>query len=215
MRFENRRKGLRHMGFDIGICRGLGCLAVVCAAAFGISGCNGAASPETTASPSVSSIVASADQNKTVTFPSLYFEQIGETDDSAAYLEDAGYTDVTEGEDGSYTATMTADEYSRLVEDAYATATSIINGIPDDPAYPDAVAVDYDEPFATVTVTFDTDVAAAEDALAAYAAGEAATVYQQIAGLPIGCDVILVGSDGSELSETMFPVESGAETAAE
>ena len=40
-------------------------------------------------------------------------------------------------------------------------------------------------------------------------------MYQQIAGLPVGCDVILVGSDGSELSETMFPVESDAEAAAE
>lgn len=212
---ESVGKGLRHMGFGIGVGRGLGCLAVVCAAALGVAGCNGTAVPDASVTLSAPSIAASADQEKTVTFPSLYFEQIGEAADPAAYLEGAGYADVAENEDGSFTTTMSADEYDRLVEDAYATATSIIDGMPDDPAHPGVVAVDYDEPFATVTVTFATDALTAEDALASYTAGEAATVYQQIAGLPVGCDVILVGSDGSELSETMFPVESDAEAAAE
>lgn len=197
-----------------GIGKVWGCLAVACAtscALAGLAGCGGqAATPPATTDATVSTAATTVPQDHTVTFSALFFEVWGEEDDPEEFLEERGYTDVAAADDGSYTATVPADDYDELVSETLDKTTAIIRGIPDDDAYPDAVAVDYDEQFATVTVSFSTDTLDAEDSLASYTAGEAAVVYQQIAGLPVGCDVILVGPDGSELANTMFPMEEAA-----
>lgn len=157
------------------------------------------------------SATTGAESQRTVVFPPLYFEQT-DSDDPVSYLEGRGYENVVANDDGSYAATMTSDEFAALVKETRAAVAAIIDALPADEDYPHVVAVDYDEQFATVTVSFDSDKMTAEDALVAYVPGEAAVIYQQIAGLPVGCDVILVGSDGSELADTAFPVDPGEGT---
>ena len=143
-------------------------------------------------------------QTKQVTFPASYFVSLGATNPGAC-LAGLGYTGIVEHEDGSYTATVPVEAYAELVETVYQTTKNTIDALVGSEKYPNVAAVDYDEQFATVTVLFTGTEVSAEEALVAHVPGEAAVLYQTVAGLPVGCDVILVGADGSELASTMFP----------
>lgn len=187
------------------------CAALGCAVA-AFAGC--AAQPGTGEVPSgvpdatpPSATVPAAD--KAVVFPAAFFE-LKDVHDPLAFLEARGYADVAAGENGAYTATVPADAYAGLVEEAYQMATAAIDALPGDADHPNVVAVDYDKQFATVTVSFSVGELSAQDTLVSYIPGVAACMYQQVAGLPVGCDVILVGPDGSELANTMFPVKASA-----
>lgn len=163
-----------------------------------------ASSAETATSQAVD--VPVAPTTKTVTFPATYFQYQGASEqaDVEELLEGLGAFDIVANEDGSYTATMESEVYTSLVETVYDQVIAAIDGLVDDEAYPGVVAVDYDEQFVTVTVTFDDTSIAADDELVARLPGNAANVYQQLAGLPVECTVILVGSDGSELLSTTY-----------
>ena len=100
---------------------------------------------------------------------------------------------------------MPVEAHAALVEDVYASTKAAIDALVGSEKYPNVAAVDYDEQFATVTVLFTGTAVTAEEAVVSHVPGEAAVLYQTVAGLPVGCDVILVGADGSELASTMFP----------
>ena len=95
------------------------------------------------------------------------------------------------------------------MERVYADAKAAIDDVASSGLHPHVTAVDYDEQFATVTVTLDTTNLSAVETLLPFAPGEIACGYQQVAGLPVQCDVILVGPDGSNLLETQFPNDLG------
>lgn len=153
---------------------------------------------------------SSSSASHKVTFPALYFELSGTASDPEQALEDAGYEDVQAADDGSYTATVSAEDYESLVSGTQELVTNLIEAIPGDRRYPDATAVDSDEQFATVTVSFSTADLTPEESLVSSYIGNAVCMYQTVAGLPVGCDVILVGPDGDELAETVYPQASAA-----
>ena len=179
------------------------CCTVALSSLLALGGCSLGASAESVPQSQVPEVSAET-ASKSVTIPDIYF-QLKNIVNPQSYLEAKGYENVTANEDGSHSATMPAADYEELVQEAYDLAVTTIKGIENDERYPDAVSVDYDEQFATITVLFSTDTYPVEEALVTYAPGEVACMYQQIAGLPVGCDVILVGPDGSELSEDVFP----------
>ena len=143
-------------------------------------------------------------QTRQVTFPASCFAVLGATNPGAC-LAGLGCTGIVEHEDGSYTAIMPVEAHAALVETVYQMAKEAIDGLVGSEKYPNVAAVDYDEQFATVTVLFTGTEVTAEEALVAHVPGEMAVLYQTVAGLPVGCDVILVGADGSELASTVFP----------
>lgn len=205
--------------------RALAACALACTMVFALAGCGalgpdpagqggqsgqgGSGGSSTDAAP-----VAIQTQDKRVTFPASFFSAKN-IHDPQAYLERQGYTDVVANDDGTYAALVPGDAYNSLLDEVYALAASIIDDIPDDPKYPHVVAVDYDRQFATVTVSFDTTAPTDEEMLVSRVPGEAACMYQQMAGLPLDCDVILVGPDGSELANTMYPVKTAASSSGE
>ena len=207
-------EGWFHMG-DRPAIIGVGalCCTVALSSLFALGGCSLGDATEAAPHSQVPE-VSSETTSKRVTIPDTYF-RLKEIVNPQSYLEAQGYEDVTANDDGSHSATMPADDYEELVREAYDLAVSTIKGIENDERYPDAVSVDYDEQFATVTVLFSTMFYSVEEALVAYAPGEAACMYQQIAGLPVGCDVIIVGPDGSELSEDVFPKQAATPAAAD
>ena len=185
-------------------------LASVLAAALACAGCDGHdAAPATAGDQAPVVIAPTADQ--TVTVPAVFFDGTWESDPMAV-LDEFGAADVTANDDGSYTATFTAEGYQSFVDRVYEDARAAIDALASSGLHPHVTAVDYDEQFATVTVTLDTTSLSAVETLLPYIPGEIASGYQQIAGLPVQCDVILVGPDGSNLLETMFPNELGNAT---
>lgn len=189
---------------------GLLMLAVAGCASAGTSGSSSPIDAVTSAATGTSS------SSHKVTFPALYFDLSGTSADPEQALEDAGYSDIQAADDGSYTATVPADAYESLVSATKDMVSGLIEGIPQDRRYPDAVAVDSDEQFATVTVTFSTSELTPEESLVSSYIGNAVCMYQTVASLPVGCDVILVGPDGAELAETDYPqaASSSAEKSA-
>jgi len=145
-----------------------------------------------------------AEQTKQVKFPAGYFALFGVTNPEAC-IAGLGGTNISAQEDGSYVATMPLTAHAAVVEDVYELVKATVDGIAGSEKYPNVTAVDYDEQFATVTVLFSGTSVSAEETVVSYVPGEAAVVYQTVAGLPVGCDVILVGADGSELMSTLFP----------
>lgn len=162
------------------------------------------AEQEHAAAPAV--IAPAVDQ--TVTVPVVFFESAWESDPESV-LDEFGATDVAQGDDGTYTATFTEQDYQAFIDRVYQDAKDAIDDLADSSVHPHVTAVDYDEQFATVTVTLDTTSLSAVETLLPYIPGEIACGYQQVAGLPVQCDVILVGPDGSNLLETVFPNEVG------
>ena len=159
--------------------------------------------PSTTAA-----ITASTDSDMvSLTVPAVFFEGVWESEPQAV-LEDYHCTDITQNDDGSYTVSLTKQNYDALIERAYHDAQTAMGDLVQNAEHPHVTAVDYDEQFGTITVTLDTDDLAVIKAGLPYIPGGIACGYQLMAGLPVGCDVILVGPDGSDLLDTQFPTTS-------
>lgn len=144
-------------------------------------------------------------QTPTVTFPRGYFQDTETTEDAIAQLDDLGCTDIVANEDGSYSASLSKDKYSALVKSEYDKAQETIESLQDASLFPDITEVSYDDNLTTVKIVLKTDSMGSADTGAPAEAGDAAIIYQTIAGLPVGCDVVVVGSSGQTLSETPFP----------
>lgn len=161
--------------------------------------------PSTTAA-----ITASGDSTVSLTVPAVFFEGVWE-EDPRAVLDDYHCLDIVQNDDGSYTVSLTQENYGALVERVYDDAKGALLGLASSQDHPHVTAVDFDEQFATVTVTLDTqDLSVVEPGLP-YIPGGIACGYQLIAGLPVSCDVILVGPDGTSLLEEQFPPSEPAE----
>lgn len=157
-----------------------------------------------TAPSTTAAITASGGTDVSVTIPKVFFDGAWESDPQAI-LDDYHCMDVEQNDDGSYTVRLTRKNYDALIERAYGDAKSAIDALVGSDDHPHVTAVDYDEQFGTVTVTLDTeDITQVEGALPAIPGGIACG-YQLMAGLPVKCDVILVGPDGANLLETQFP----------
>ncbi len=187
---------------------GVASILAVCAGLFCV-GCSGQepapSSGETTHAP----VIAAPTSDKTITVPAVFFGGVWESDPMAV-LKDYGATDISKQDDGGCTATFSADDYAAFVERVYGDAKDAIDGLAASGLHPHVTAVDYDEQFATVTVTLDTTSLSAVETLLPFIPGEIACGYQEVAGLPVQCDVILVGPDGSNLLETLFPNDVGS-----
>ncbi len=145
---------------------------------------------------------ASASTAQTVTFPVAYFT---EADGHAAQLEALGCTDVVENADGSCTATVPPDVYNSIVSDLYDKVMDAINTLETDPTYANVGEVVYDEGFSSIQVKLDTDMPGLEDTYALPTVGVPAATYQQVAGLPVGCQVDLVLQDGTVQQSSTYP----------
>lgn len=182
-------------------------MLAVCAGLLG-TGCAGQDEAAPSDQPTQAPVIAVPAEEQTVSVPQVFFEGAWESDPMTV-LQDFGGADITKEDDGSYTVTFSADGYAGFVERVYADAKAAIDDVASSGLHPHVTAVDYDEQFATVTVTLDTTNLSAVETLLPFAPGEIACGYQQVAGLPVQCDVILVGPDGSNLLETLFPNDLG------
>ena len=186
---------------------GAASMLAVCAGLLG-TGCAGQDEAAPSDQPTQAPVIAAPAEKQTVSVPQVFFEGAWESDPMTV-LQDFGGADITKEDDGSYTVTFSADGYAGFVERVYADAKAAIDDVASSGLHPHVTAVDYDEQFATVTVTLDTTNLSAVETLLPFAPGEIACGYQQVAGLPVQCDVILVGPDGSNLLETLFPNDLG------
>ncbi len=186
---------------------GAASMLAVCAGLLG-TGCAGQDEAAPSDQPTQAPVIAVPAEEQTVSVPQVFFEGAWESDPMTV-LQDFGGADITKEDDGSYTVTFSADGYAGFVERVYADAKAAIDDVASSGLHPHVTAVDYDEQFATVTVTLDTTNLSAVETLLPFAPGEIACGYQQVAGLPVQCDVILVGPDGSNLLETLFPNDLG------
>lgn len=167
--------------------------------------------PATPNAPSTTAALTAAEGDDVmVTLPLVFFEGTWE-EDPQRILDDYHCSDVEENDDGSYTVKLSRQNYDALIERAYIDAKTAIDALVHSDDHPHVTAVDYDEQFGTVTVTLDTsDLSVVEGALP-YIPGGIACGYQLMAGLPVRCDVILVGPDGADLLDTQFPASDSAE----
>ena len=178
---------------------------VLCALAVGLAGCTPASEGGERAAQLLQGASVEADGSRQVSFPSALFTDMDEGE-VASELEGWGCAEVSLSEDGgSYTATIDGEDYDQVVERARTKAQAAIDELGSSSAYPTVTAVDYDEQFSTVTITLEGTAASPDDTLLPYAPGVSSCIYQEIAGLPVSCTVILVGADGSELGTTVFP----------
>ena len=190
---------------------GLLATAVAAVALFGLAGCQGAAVEVDAGVPVAQAEADGAPQVETahtVTFPASYFTQEEQEGGVVELLESRGCTDVSDNGDGTFTATVEdEDVYEGIVAGAYEAAVAEIEGLVGESGHVAVESVDYDEQLAVVAVLLDADTLAAEDVLMGSGAGSLACIYQQVAGLPVGCTVYLLDSSGAELSSLTFPSE--------
>lgn len=187
-------------------------LASVLAASLACAGCveqpgSPAATPDEQEHAAAPAVIAPA-VDQAVTVPAVFFESAWESNPESV-LDEFGATDIVKNDDGSYAVVFAERDYQAFVDRVYQDARNAIDDLVENGEHPHVTAVDYDEQFATVTVTLDTTSLSAAETLLPYIPGEIACGYQQVAGLPVQCDVILVGPDGSNLLETVFPNEVG------
>ena len=157
-----------------------------------------AAPAQDTAAPA-----ASASSSQTITFPAAYFP---DQEDHTAQLEALGCTDIVNNGDGSYTASVSADVYNQIVSELYDQVVAAAQTLESDPTYPNVESVVYDEGFTTIEVRLNTDMPGIEDTYALPMMGVPAATYQQVAGLPVGCEVSLVLQDGTVQQSSTYPV---------
>ncbi len=141
-----------------------------------------------------------------VTIPVDFFEILGIGESAREdFLGSLGCTDIEANDDGSYVVNLTGDDYTDFATHAYQAIQEKINSSTSDGTYTGVKSVDYDETFATVVVVLSGKELPQRDIALASNLGHAANVYQQIANLPVSCDVIVMNSEGEQLSETTFP----------
>lgn len=144
-----------------------------------------------------------------VTIPVDFFEVLGIGESAREdFLGSLGCTDIEANDDGSYVVNLTGDDYTDFATHAYQAIQEKINSSTSDGTYTGVKSVDYDETFATVVVVLSGKELPQRDIALASNLGHAANVYQQIANLPVSCDVIVMNSEGEQLSETTFPESS-------
>ncbi len=144
-----------------------------------------------------------------VTIPVDFFEILGISEHGREkFLENMGATDITAQEDGSYVVNLSSADFDAFAAHAYQAIQDKIKSSTTDGTYTDVVSVDYDETFATVVVVLSSKAIPEQDAGLAASLGHAANVYQQIANLPVDCDVIVMNPDGDQLFESAYPETS-------
>lgn len=141
-----------------------------------------------------------------VTIPVDFFEILGISEHGREkFLENMGATDITAQDDGSYVVNLSSADFDAFASHAYQAIQDKIKSSTTDGTYTDVVSVDYDETFATVVVVLSSKAIPDQDAGLAASLGNAANIYQQIANLPVDCDVIVMNSDGEQLFESSYP----------
>ncbi len=141
---------------------------------------------------------------RTVTFPAAYFS--GKTaEEIQAALEEAGYSNITANESGSYTVTMPIAKYNELVDSMHEAVVEQLNKMPNSEDWPSITAVDYDEQFSSVKITSSSSKLGLQESFAPLTAGLISCMYQQIAGQPVNCVVTMVDKSGAELSSATYP----------
>ena len=188
-------------------------LAVLaCAAAVALAGCWGGQPSEQQPAggaqadaqdAQLSAAAAPFIQSSTVTLSQDMLLLLG-VEDPVATLESLGCTDVVQNENGDCTAHVTPEVHANIVNVYYQQIKEFYDGLPQNEVYPRVVKCDYDESFATLVFVLDGDALTDEDAVLRDVAGGAAVRYQQMANLPQECTVVLVGSNGEELSSTVY-----------
>ena len=133
---------------------GAASMLAVCAGLLG-TGCAGQDEAAPSDQPTQAPVIAAPAEEQTVSVPQVFFEGVWESDPMTV-LQDFGGADITKEDDGSYTVTFSADGYAGFVERVYADAKAAIDDVASSGLHPHVTAVDYDEQFATVTVTLDT-----------------------------------------------------------
>ena len=147
-----------------------------------------------------------------VTVPVDFFDILGISERGREkFLERLGATDIAAQDDGSYVVSLSSEDFAAFASHAYQAIQDKIKSSMTDGTYTGVTSVDYDETFATVVVVLDSKTIPDSDAGLATNLGHAANLYQQIAGLPVSCDVIVMNSEGETLSESMFPETTAKE----
>ncbi len=141
---------------------------------------------------------------KTITFPAWYF-QGKEKSDVVSALQSQGYSDVIANEDGSYTVTVSIDQYNQLVDSLHDNIVTLLNSTVGSADSPNVLKVDYDNSFSNIKVYLTTNKIGLSEALLPVKYYVAACIYQQIAGQPVSCTVSIIGADGNQLSSTTYP----------
>lgn len=179
--------------------------AVACALCATMAGCASQNAGNVTSEQDENSNVEAATiTTRTVTFPSMYFQDQA-TEDVQAQLQEQGYSDITANEDGSYTVTMSIDKYNDLVDSMHDTVANQLDGMPNSENWQTITAIQYDDQFSNVTLTTSSSQVGLREAFAPLQAGIISCMYQQIAGQPVKCTVSIVDESGAELSSSVYP----------
>ncbi|MCI1666390.1 MAG: hypothetical protein LKI25_08560 [Atopobiaceae bacterium] len=185
-----------------------GIASVIIASSLLIGGCATSNSGDTTsASDTNSAVEDSTLTTRTVTFPKIYFQN-EDADKVTSELENAGCTDITANEDGSYTVTMSIDRYNQLVDTTHDKVAEQIDAMPGSESYPNVTSITYDDQYANITMNLSVTTLGYQDMFDAYGPGLVACMYQQIAGQPVACNVTLLDPDGNSLGSVTLPTST-------
>jgi len=179
--------------------------AMTAVVALALAACGSNSGTTTAATDENSNVEEKTITTTTVTFPKIYFSEDKTADENVSSLEAMGCTGVTANEDGSYTATMSTDKYNELVDGMHDSVTTTFDGWAGSENYPNVATVEYDDQFASVTITLSTTTIGLQDMFDSYAAGLVACMYQQIAAQPVSCHVVVKSSAGDVLSDNTYP----------
>lgn len=177
-----------------------------------LAGCATTNSGTTTSGSDTNSAVENGTlTTRTITFPSIYFQN-KTADEVKSSLEGQGCTDIVANEDGSYTATMPLDKYNSLVDTMHTQIKKELDEMPNSDSFPNISKITYDDQFANISVNLSVDQIGLQDVYDGYAAALPSLMYQQIAGQPVKCSVIVIGAGGETLSSSVYPDDMKSST---
>lgn len=180
-------------------------IAAACALAMACSGCATQNAGKVTSDQDKYSAVEKATlTTRTVTFPAGYFQDMT-TEEVLSLLSEKGYTDVAANDNGSYSVTMSVSDYNEMVDTMHSNVAQYLDSMVSSGDWPTLSAVEFDDQFSKVKLTTTSTSLGFKEAFAPLAAGITSCMYQQIAGQPVSCNVVIVDEEGIELANTTYP----------
>ena len=196
-------------------------LAVACALTMGLGlvACgtvNGKAVDATEVSSSKKGQKDESSDTMKVTIPSYYFqgsEYAGKsTKQIKKLLEKTIGTKAVKNKNGSWTVTMTKEQYKSFSSKLRKSVKSALDAMASSDAFPNVTKVEHNKDFSKVTITLGTDKLKMADMYDAIAVGLPACAYQQVTGKDVKCTVTLVSRDGKVLDKTVVPDDVKVDT---
>ena len=182
-------------------------LVLVCSLT--LLGCGNTVSPTklsgdiTKSQDSYSAVVSSNATSRTLSFPKM-FQGDSTAEQLITSLNEKGYKDVQLGDDGEVLATLSIEQYNELIEGLHKASIEALDAMSKSEDS-NISSITYDEGFSKVEVHLKSEDMGFESFGALFGLSMAIMPYQQLAGLPVSCDVQFLNKNNEEVGKVNIP----------